>query len=57
MLLFKVNYSYKPKILLTPRQAKKINKITKKKNRETYIAIQKSPQISKVSIKLYEKVL
>ena len=31
MLLFKVNYSYKLKILFTPRQAKKINKIVKKK--------------------------
>ena len=31
MLLFKINYSYKLKILLTPRQAKKINKIAKEK--------------------------
>ena len=31
MLLFKVNYSYKLKILLTPRQAKKINKTAKER--------------------------
>ena len=31
MSLFKINYSYKLKILLTPRQAKKINKIVKKR--------------------------
>ena len=31
MLLFKTNYSYKLKILLTPRQAKKINKIVKER--------------------------
>ena len=42
MLLFKINYSYKLKILLIPRQAKKISKIVKKKNKEAYIAIQKS---------------
>ena len=39
MLLFKINYGYKLKILLTPRQAKKISEIAKKKNREAYIAI------------------
>ena len=43
MLLFKINYSYKLKILLTQRQAKKINKTAKKKNKEVYIAIQKPP--------------
>ena len=42
MSLFKVNYSYKLKILLMLRQAKKINKIVKKKNKEAYVAIQKS---------------
>ena len=31
MSLFKTNYSYKLKILLTPRQAKKISKIAKKR--------------------------
>ena len=31
MLLFKVNYSYKLKILLMLRQAKKINKTVKEK--------------------------
>ena len=31
MLLFKANYGYKLKILLTLRQAKKINKIVKKR--------------------------
>ena len=31
ILPFKANYSYKLKILLTPRQAKKINKIAKKR--------------------------
>ena len=31
MLLFKVNYSYKLKILLTPRQAKKISKTVKER--------------------------
>ena len=31
MLLFKINYSYKLKILFTPRQAKKISKIVKKR--------------------------
>ena len=31
MLLFKANYSYKLKILLTPRQAKKISKTVKEK--------------------------
>ena len=30
-LLFKINYSYKPKILLTPRQAKKISKTVKER--------------------------
>jgi hypothetical protein len=29
--LFKVNYGYKPKILLLPRQAKKSNKTAKKR--------------------------
>ena len=42
MSLFKINYSYKLKILLTPRQVKKISKTVKKKNGEAYIAIQKS---------------
>ena len=31
MSLFKINYSYKPKILLIPRQAKKINKTAKER--------------------------
>ena len=31
MLPFKINYSYKPKILLTPRQAKKISKTVKER--------------------------
>ena len=31
MLLFKVNYGYKLKILLTLKQAKKTNKIAKKR--------------------------
>ena len=31
MSLFKTTYSYKPKILFTPRQAKKISKTAKKK--------------------------
>ena len=43
MSLFKANYSYKLKILLTPKQAKKTSKTVKKKNREAYIAILKSP--------------
>ena len=30
-LLFKVNYSYKPKTLLTLRQAKKTNKLAKER--------------------------
>ena len=42
MSLFKANYSYKLKILLTPRQAKKICKIAKER-RETYIVILESP--------------
>ena len=41
MLLFKINYSYKLKILLIPRQAKKTSKTAKKKG-EAYIAIQES---------------
>ena len=31
MLLFKINYSYKLKTLLTPRQAKKTSKIAKER--------------------------
>ena len=31
MSLFKANYGYKPKILLMPRQAKKINKTVKER--------------------------
>ena len=31
MLLFKANYGYKLKILLTPQQAKKINKTAKER--------------------------
>ena len=31
MSLFKANYSYKPKILLTPRQAKKTSETAKEK--------------------------
>ena len=31
MLLFKVNYGYKPKILLILRQAKKISKLAKER--------------------------
>ena len=31
MSLFKANYGYKPKILLTLRQAKKISKLAKKR--------------------------
>ena len=31
MLLFKINYGYKLKILLTPQQAKKTNKTAKKR--------------------------
>ena len=31
MSLFKVNYNYKPKILLTPRQAKKTSKTVKER--------------------------
>ena len=45
MSLFKVTYSYNPKILLILRQAKKTNKIAKKKG-EAYIAILKSSKIS-----------
>ena len=42
MLPFKTNYGYKLKILFILRQAKKTNKIVKKKNGEAYIAILKS---------------
>ena len=42
MSLFKANYGYKLKILLTPRQAKKISETVKEKNREIYAAISKS---------------
>ena len=31
MLLFKINYGYKPKTLLLPRQAKKSSKIAKER--------------------------
>ena len=31
MSLFKINYNYKPKILLTPRQAKKISETVKER--------------------------
>jgi len=31
MSLFKANYSYKPKMLMTPRQAKKRSKIAEKR--------------------------
>ena len=31
MLLFKINYNYKLKILLTPQQAKKISKTAKER--------------------------
>ena len=31
MSLFKINYSYKPKILLTPRQAKKTSETVKER--------------------------
>ena len=42
MLLFKINYSYKLKILFIPKQAKKMSKIAKKKKyRKAYIATQK----------------
>ena len=34
MLPFKVNYSYKLKILLIPKQVKKISKIAKKKKKK-----------------------
>ena len=39
MLLFKVNYGYKPKTLFILQQAKKISKIAKEKI-EVYIIIQ-----------------
>ena len=58
ILLFKVTYSYKLKILLMLRQVKKISNIAiKKKNGEAYIAILKSLKISQISIKKNKKVL
>ena len=39
MLLFKINYGYKLKILLMPKQVKKTSEIVKKKNGKVYIAI------------------
>ena len=57
MSLFKINYNYKLKILLTLQQVKKISEIGKKKNGEAYIAILKSLKISQVSIKKNKKVL
>ena len=39
MLLFKANYGYKLKTLFILKQAKKISKTAKKKNKEVYIAI------------------
>ena len=41
MLLFKITYSYKLRISLILKQAKKINKMAKKKSEKTYIAILK----------------
>ena len=57
MLLFKTNYGYKLKILFTLRQVKKISKTSKRENGEAYTATLKSLWISKVSIKIYKKVL
>ena len=39
MLLFKINYSYKLKTLLTPRQAKKTSEIVKERMELFYIVL------------------
>ena len=57
MLLFKTTYSYKLKILLTLKQAKKISKTAKKKSGEAFTAILKPLKNSQTSIKKNKKVL
>jgi hypothetical protein len=42
MLPFKANYSYKLKILLSPKQVKKSSKTAKKKRVETFINLYKN---------------
>ena len=56
MLLFKINYSYKLKILLILRQAKKINKIVKEKIKkliQLYKNLYKSVKLVQDYIKRY----
>ena len=58
MLLFKVNYGYKLKILFTPKQAKKINKIVKeriKKLIQLYRTLHESAKLVQEYIKKYLK--
>jgi hypothetical protein len=55
--LFKANYSYKLKILLLPKQAKKSSKIAKKKSKDSYKLSQELLGNSNIYIKIYKKVL
>ena len=57
ILLFKVNYGYKPKTLLLLRQVKKSSKIAIKKSRDFYKPLQRLLKIGEISIKIYKKVL
>jgi hypothetical protein len=56
MSLFKTNYSYKLKILLTPRQAKKISEIAKERIEkliQLYRNLYKSVKLVQDCIKRY----
>ena len=56
MLLFKINYGYKLKTLLTPRQAKKTNKTAKKRMEkliQLYRNLYKSVKLVQEYIKRY----
>ena len=53
---FKINYSYKPKTLLTPQQAKKTNKTAKKRMEkliQLYQNLHKSVKLVQEYIKKY----
>ena len=56
MSLFKITYSYKPKTLLTPRQAKKTSKTAKKRVEkliQLYQNLQKTAKLVQERIKRY----
>jgi hypothetical protein len=57
ILPFKINYGYKLKILLSPRQVKKSSETAKKKKKNFYKPSQEFLGSNSIYIKTHKKVL